>query len=447
MIGVWALLAYIGGILVWTTVLRRNVGEAMIVGFVIAAAFSGPDALTVGWQSLSEALTDEIVHATVLFVLMGFLLEKSGVTDRMINLLDALIGRRRGGPAYVSTVASAGLGSIIHNQAAIAATVGAVTIPWMERSRLDRRTAATIVAGNAGMGITFPFSASMFVLVGSSVGGSLLSVDALILPLLAGGLWCVLHRLIVTTILVRRSVDGSAESAPGPRVGRRAAWRQGWPTFLLFVGIAVPMVLTTGPVAEIVTAHIGVDVGDAVSLIFWMPILLIVIGLVLGRRQLPWSVGGWVRLVGDAAPRFAIVGITVLFAFAGANVLAGTGLPRQLSELLGGLDLPVWLLAVVIGIIVLAAAAPLSSTATMAAVGTIGVAALTAAGVPAPTAAVAVLVFASCEAAVPPGGAPLYVACGLSGVNPLQTFPRLLGYYACPLLGIGVLIAAGILPV
>lgn len=447
MIGVWALLAYIGAILIWTTVLRRNVGEAMIVGFVIAMAFNGRHALAVGWRSLSEALTDEIVYATVLFVLMGFLLEKAGVTNKMINLLDALIGKRRGGPAYVSTVASAGLGSIIHNQAAIAATVGAVTIPWMERARLDRRTAATIVAGNAGMGITFPFSASMFVLVGSSVGGSLLSVDALILPLLAGGLWCALHRLIVTTILVRRSGDRSEAPEPSPRLARRRAFREGWPTISLFAGIALPMALTAGGVTSALTAYTGTDVGDAVSVIFWMPITLTAIGLLLGRKQLPTSATAWARFVADAAPRFSIVGITVLFAFAGANVLAGTGLPRQLSDLLGALDLPVWLLATLIGIIVLAAAAPLSSTATMAAVGTIGVAALVAAGVPASTAAVSVLVFASCEAAVPPGGAPLFVACGLSGVNPLQTFPRLLAYYACPLLGIGVLIAVGILPV
>ena len=116
MIGVWALAAYIGGILIWTTLLRRNVGEAMIVGFIIAAAFNGSEFLGAGWDALHDALTDEIVYATVVFVFMGFLLEKAGVTHRMINLLDGVIGHRRGGPAYVSTVASAGLGSIVHNQ-------------------------------------------------------------------------------------------------------------------------------------------------------------------------------------------------------------------------------------------------------------------------------------------------------------------------------------------
>ncbi|MER7558970.1 TRAP transporter large permease subunit [Nocardioides sp. NPDC126508] len=447
MIGVWALGVYLVVILAWTTLLRRNVGEAMVVGFVVAAVFNGGKFLSAGWDALYAALVDEIVYATVIFVFMGYLLEKAGVTHRMIDLLDALIGHRRGGPAYVSTVASAGLGSIVHNQAAIAATVGSVTIPWMERTRVDRTTAATIVAGNAGMGITFPFSASMFVLVGSSVGGALVDIDSLIVPLLIGGLWCVLHRLIVTFLLVRRSTHGN-----GPAVSRsgrdvRAAFSNGWPTLLLFAGIAVPIALTTGAVARSLTERIGTDVTEALSPIFWMPVILILIGLFLGRGRLPRDGRGWVELIGSSAPRFGVVGLTVLFAFAGANALATTGLPEQLAGLLGDLDLPVWLLALVIGIIVVAVAAPLSSTATMAAVGVVGVAALAAAGVPATTAAVAVLIFSSCEAAVPPGGAPLYVACGIAGVDPLHTFRRMLAYYALPLLGIGVLVASGILPV
>ncbi|GER23900.1 C4-dicarboxylate ABC transporter substrate-binding protein [Zafaria cholistanensis] len=445
MIGVWALGAYLAVIILWTTLMRRNVGEAMMVGFLVAAAFNGADALSSGWAALYDALTDEIVYATVVFVFMGYLLEKAGVMERMINLLDALIGGRKGGSAYVSTVASAGLGSIVHNQAAIAATVGSVTIPWMERAKMDRTTAATIVAGNAGMGITFPFSASMFVLVGSSTVGPLLDVDSLILPLVAGGLWCVLHRLIVTAILVRRS--GGQATAKENRPLLLESLRRGWTTLLLFVGVALPMFLTTGLFAQLLSDHTGADVSKAVSPIFWIPVVLIALGLVLGRRQLPRSPMAWAALIGDSAPRFGVVGITVLFAFAGANALATTGLPEQLSGLLGGLDLPVWLLALVIGLIVVAVAAPLSSTATMAAVGTIGVAALIAAGVPAPTAAVAVLIFSSCEAAVPPGGAPLYVACGIAGVDPLHTFRRMLLYYALPLLGIGVLVATGILPV
>jgi TRAP-type C4-dicarboxylate transport system permease large subunit len=444
MIGIWALGAYLAVILLWTTVVKRSVGEAMLLGFLVVLPFTGA-AAQVGWDAFYDAITDEIVYATMAFVFMGYLLERTGVLDRLIDLLNSLIGGVKGGPAWVSTVASAGLGGVVHNQAAIAATVGSVTIPWMEKSRLDKPSAATLVAGNAGMGITFPFSASMFVLVGSSAVGPLLQVSDLVLPLLLGGLWCFLHRLIVTYVLIRKSDMAPLDAAH--RTPVRRAFAQGWATMLLFVVVAVPLILTSGAIATALSDWTGSDVAKSVSVIVWIPVVLIITGLLLGRKRLPLGRKACWDFLQQSAPRFGVVGITVVFAFAGANALAATGLPKQMTALLNQFNLPLWLLAILIGLIVIAVAAPLSATATMAAVGTVGVATLVTAGVPATTAAVAVLVFSSCEAAVPPGGAPLYVACGIADVDPYKTFARLFVLYALPLLAIGVLIAVGVLPI
>jgi TRAP-type C4-dicarboxylate transport system permease large subunit len=445
MIGIWALGAYLAVILLWTTLIKRSVGEAMILGFLAVLPFTGAAAAQIGWASLYSAVTDEIVYATMAFVFMGYLLDKTGVLDRLIDLLNSMIGGVKGGPAWVSTVASACLGGVVHNQAAIAATVGSVTIPWMEKSKLDKPAAATLVAGNAGMGITFPFSASMFVLVGSAAVGPLLNVNDLVLPLLIGGLWCFLHRLIVTWLLTRKS--GMTPLDPAHRLTARVAFGRGWATLLLFIVVAIPLIITSGAIATALSDWTGGDITKTVSVIVWIPVVLLITGALLGRKQLPSSGRAWWTLLRDSSPRFGIVGITVVFAFAGANALAGTGLPKQMTDLLNQLNLPLWLLAILIGLIVIAVAAPLSATATMAAVGTVGVATLVAAGVPATTAAVAVLIFSSCEAAVPPGGAPLYVACGIADVDPVKTFSRLLTHYALPLLGIGVLIIVGILPI
>jgi TRAP-type C4-dicarboxylate transport system permease large subunit len=227
----------------------------------------------------------------------------------------------------------------------------------------------------------------------------------------------------------------------------RDAFGRGWATLPLFGVVAIPHVITPGSVATALSDWTGGDVSKSVNVIVWIPVVLIITGAALGWKRLPSTRRAWWSLLLQSAPRFGIVGVTVVFAFAGANALAATGLPKQMTALLNQMDLPLWMLAILIGLIVIAVAAPLSATATMAAVGTVGVAALVAAGVPATTAAVAVLVFSSCEAAVPPGGAPLYVACGIADVDPLRTFARLLTHYALPLLGIGVLIVVGILPV
>ncbi|WP_188360170.1 TRAP transporter large permease subunit [Rothia aerolata] len=445
MIGVWALIIYLVVIIGWCAVIKRSVGEAMILGFIAAILFAGKDILTVGWSSLYDALTDQIVYSTMIFVFMGFLLEKAGVMEKLINLLNSVLGGVKGGPAYVSTLASASLGSVVHNQAAISATVGAVTIPWMTRSNMDKGRAASLIAGNGGMGITFPFSASMFALVGSTTVSSILNVNDLIVPLIFGGLWCVLHRLIVTFIFVRQS-RMEAESAEN-RMSFGPSFRQGWSTLSIFVGVGIPLLLTVGPLYRALSSWSGTDLSKEINIVLWIPVVLVLLGLLLGSKRLPRSPGGWKELILESVPRFTTVGITVLFGFAGANALATTGLSDQLTGLLSEMHLPLWLLAILVGVIVIAVAAPLSSTATMAAVGTVGVVTLVSAGVPAPTAAVATLIFSSCEAAVPPGGPPLYVACGIANVNPIQQFTRMMLYYALPLLAIGVLVILGVLPV
>ena len=123
------------------------------------------------------------------------------------------------------------------------------------------------------------------------------------------------------------------------------------------------------------------------------------------------------------------------------------GLAAQLEGVLASLNAPAWIMAIAIGIIIILIAVPLTASATMAAVGPVAVVALVGAGIPAPIAAAAVLIFASTEGASPPSGAPIYVASGIARVDPVKTFIPLLKYYCLPILGMGFLIALGLLPV
>ena len=43
MIGIWALGAYLAVILLWTTLIKRSVGEAMILGFLVGQPRHRPD--------------------------------------------------------------------------------------------------------------------------------------------------------------------------------------------------------------------------------------------------------------------------------------------------------------------------------------------------------------------------------------------------------------------
>jgi TRAP-type C4-dicarboxylate transport system permease large subunit len=444
--GIWALIAFIAVIVLFNTVLKRNIGEAMIAGFIACAAFGGTSMPTIAWRGFVDALTEEVTFATLTFVFMSYLLTISGVMDRLIAILSSLLGRFRGGSAYTSTVASGMFGVVAHAGSAITATVGSVTIPWMQRSKVSGPLAATIVAGNAGMGITFPMSSSFFILTTSATVMPVLDADDLVLPLFIAGGWCLLYRLIVVTILIRKHQIQPMEE--GDILPIRRSFANGWQTLLIFVGIAIPVLATVGPTGDYVTHRVGEDAADAISLITWLPVFVVTVGLAIGWKALPRRIADWWNLLGQTSSRVGVVGVTMVAAFSASNVLAELGLPAQLTNILEEVGtLPIILVAAIVGILVMIVAAPLTSTATMAAIGPVAFATLVAAGISPAVAAVCVLVFASTEGASPPGAPPIYVASGIAGIDPSTTFKPLIIYYVLPVLLIGVFMAVGYIPI
>lgn len=158
-IGVWAFVVYLAVVIVWNAVIKRSITEAMLLGFLVAAAFGGIDNyITTVVEAFCAAATDEIFVATMMFVFMSAIMTKTGIIGELIEILNSLVGRLRGGPGYVAVLASGMLGLVSGNSTANAATVGTITIPWLVKTGWPRELAATLTAGNAGSGQSFPAS-------------------------------------------------------------------------------------------------------------------------------------------------------------------------------------------------------------------------------------------------------------------------------------------------
>ena len=121
MIAVWALVAFIGVIIVWNAVLKRNIGEAMIVGFLAVAIFGLVGGVPLGeiGEAVLDSMQEEVTFAGLAFVFMSYLLVKTPVLDKLIDLLNSVLGRLRGGPVYTATVAGGIFGAIAHVGAAL----------------------------------------------------------------------------------------------------------------------------------------------------------------------------------------------------------------------------------------------------------------------------------------------------------------------------------------
>lgn len=90
------------------------------------------------------------------FVLFGVMAQKIGLGQLFIDLATALTGRFSGGPAKVSVVSSALLGSISGSSIANTVTTGALTIPAMIRIGFKRHFAAAVEAASSTGGQITP---------------------------------------------------------------------------------------------------------------------------------------------------------------------------------------------------------------------------------------------------------------------------------------------------
>jgi len=445
-LSLWALAAYIAIILVWNVVLKRNIGEAMGIGWIVVLLFGGSGIFDLFLKSMVFASTTETVYAAQAFVFMAYVMTKTGLVNRLVDILNSALGKLAGGAGYIATCASALMGLISGSGSGNAASVGAVAIPWMQKSNWPKDLPATVIAGNAGLGADLPPSSSMFVLAGMAVVAAQVNMGQLYMALLTGGAWTFVYRIILIYYFVKRY---NIKPVPPELIKPfMETMKNGWTSLLMFLGILIPVGLTMGPVGEYLESvkSFGSNAVNSLSIIVWIPVLISWIAILEGWKYLPKSASGWYDFIGGAATRYVIVGATIFFAMGAGDVLTRLGLAEDMLTLMQSFNFSPWLMISLVGILVCIVGGPLTSTATVVAVGPVSFSALVSVGVPGPTAAAVILIWAATEGASPPNSAPIFIASGIANTDPVKVFVPCILYYLLPLWIIGILIALRILP-
>ena len=449
-IGVIAFVVYILAILVWMLVIKRNIAEAMLVGLIVIALFNGPaNILKTLWDATFAASKESSFLATMLFLLMAVVMTKTGIIAKLVELLNSMIGRVRGGAAYVSVCASFLFGLVSGNAIANCSTVGAITVPWMKDSGWPKPVAATMNAGNAGVGQAMPSCSALYLLVGLAEVSAVVSVGEAYIACLCAGAWTFGYRLLRVWLYARKYDVRPVPADQIKPLGQ--SFHDNWTSLLMLLGIAIPLLLTVGPISDALAAipSIGSDGIGSVNIVLWVPIVVCVICLIVGRKNLPRSVGGWVDILKGCQHTFCTVGGVLLFALAASNVLNIVGFDQDLAAILQSLDLPGIVMVILTCVMIALVAGPLSAVATTAAVGQVAYSIFVGTGGIAPICAVcAFMICISTEGASPPSSSPIFISCGLAEVeDPKVIFRPLITDYILPLLVVAVLVAYGIFPV
>jgi len=139
-------------------------GLPISYSFALAGSFAlwytGEQQLSVIGRMFS-GLDSFVLMAAPFYVFAGELMNRGGISERLINLARILVGRIRGGTAYASIVASVLFSGISGTAVADIAALGNIFIKGMHKEGYTRSFAAAVCVASAVIGPIIPPSVIM----------------------------------------------------------------------------------------------------------------------------------------------------------------------------------------------------------------------------------------------------------------------------------------------
>jgi tripartite ATP-independent transporter DctM subunit len=203
--------------------LTGMVGSAYVIGLQPALQLLAADTY--------RQLTSYALSVVPLFVLMGQITYRAGISERLYGTAYKWIGSLPGGIAATTILASIGFSTVSGSNSATTATMGAVALPEMKKYNYDRGLSGASVAIGGTLGVVIPPSTALIIIaIQTEQSISALFTAALLPGLIVGAV------LVGTVILLcwRRPALGP----PGPRV----AWAD---KFRALTGVVEVVILFT----------------------------------------------------------------------------------------------------------------------------------------------------------------------------------------------------------
>ncbi len=411
-------------------------GALMLVGFVLTMAGGLPigfalalAALIFIWaegslpgvifaQQMARGIDNFVLLAIPFFILVGYLMEANGMSVRLIELLQHLVGRMRGGLNVVMVSAMVLFSGISGSKMADVAAVGAVLIPASRRSGQNPGSSVALLAASAVMAETIPPCINLIILgfvANLSIGG-----------LFAAGL---LPAALMAAALIAVSIYfGKPSTAAPPTLAGGAEIKRMW----LGAGVSF------GLIAMI---FIGFKSGfaTATEISAFASLYAIVVGSVMFREL---TLGSAWRSFVHAAARSGLVLFIVAAAQSLAFVLTLQQVPHAMGEFMVGLSQQsgTWMFMLLSIAILIVMGSVLEGAAALIIFGPLLVPVATRLGIAPLHYGVVLVIAMGIGLFAPPLGLGLYGACLIGKVPVEQTVRPMLGYLGL-LLGCLLIIA------
>lgn len=176
---------------------RVPIALTLIISSLFTGIYMGIDPAALV-QRMVGGLDSFALLAIPFFILAGEIMNEGGISRRLINLANVIIGRIRGGLAMVNVLASTFFGGISGSALADTSSLGSVLIPMMKKQKYDTDYSVAVTISSSTQGVMIPPSHNM-IIYSTAAGG--VSVGALFVGGLGPGLILGLAIMILTYML------------------------------------------------------------------------------------------------------------------------------------------------------------------------------------------------------------------------------------------------------
>ncbi|WP_411330569.1 TRAP transporter large permease [Desulfovibrio desulfuricans] len=157
--------------------------------------------------SMLDGANNYPLMAIPFFVFAGEIMAEGGLSKRVVQLAQLMIGRVRGGLGYAAIIASIIFAGLMGSSVGEAAALGGLLLPMMKQVGYHPGRAGAVIASGAILGPIIPPSTN-FILLGATVSG--LSITKLFMIGLVPGIMIGLALMVVWFFVVRK--DGYNET-------------------------------------------------------------------------------------------------------------------------------------------------------------------------------------------------------------------------------------------
>ena len=162
------------------------------------------------------------------FVFAGEIMAAGGLSQRVVQLAQLMIGRVRGGLGYAAIVASIIFAGLMGSSVGEAAALGGLLLPMMKQVGYKPGRAGAVIASGAILGPIIPPSTN-FIILGATISG--LSITKLFMIGLIPGILIGLALMVVWFFIVR--IDGYNETITFTKEERRRILIDATPAFMM----------------------------------------------------------------------------------------------------------------------------------------------------------------------------------------------------------------------